>query len=79
MANFHQITTLSYENGRAVQTQSNEIENVDCTVTGMRGAPVRLLLRFGVTLDEARVALRAFSAKLDDLLGSEAETGGYVA
>ncbi|HEX3216897.1 MAG TPA: hypothetical protein VHR67_08545 [Aestuariivirgaceae bacterium] len=76
---FHVVTVLSYENGRAVQTQSNEIEKVDCTVTNMRGAPVRLLLRFGVTLDEARAALQAFSARLDDLLGSEAGTGGYVA
>jgi hypothetical protein len=82
MANFHQIMTFSYESGQVVQTRNNEIENADCMVTGLPGAPVRLLLRFGVSLQEARMALRAFSAKLDDVLDdvaeSEANTIGYI-
>jgi hypothetical protein len=77
---FHQVTVFSREaDGRTFQCRTNEIENVGnntCTVNDMRAASVRLVLRDGVSLHEARMALRAFSAKLDDLLSSEAETGG---
>jgi hypothetical protein len=80
---FHMVTVFSREaDGRTSQCRTNEIENVGnntCVVNDMRAALVRLVVRDGVSLQEARMALRAFSARLDDLLSSEAEAGVYVA
>jgi len=77
-----QVTVISIKDGRRFEGSGNEIESagVTCTVSGLRPAWVRIVIRDGATHHDLHMALRALKAKLNELADLEpgiAASAGY--
>jgi hypothetical protein len=62
-----QVTVISVASGHPFEERGNEIETagVTCTLTDLRPAPVRIIIRDGATVRDINQALRAARAVLD--------------
>jgi hypothetical protein len=74
---YHGITVVSVENGQTVQCRANEMEQPNSSVvSGLRPAPVRLIVRDDATLPEVHRALEALRANLNEMLDALPTRGG---
>ena len=81
---YSSVTVISCGGGETLECRANEMELPPgtCTISGLRAAPVRLVVRDDATAAEIRQALEAGRANLDKLLDSLPDRGGssgYVA
>ena len=81
---YYGVTVISCENDQTLRCRANEMELPPgtCTISGLRAAPVRLIVRDDATVPEILQALEAGRANLDKLLDSLPDSGGssgYVA
>ena len=72
------VTVVSVENDQTLQCRANEMEQPPgtCMVSGIRAAPVRLIVRDGATVPEINRALEALRANLNELLDALLTRGG---
>jgi hypothetical protein len=79
---YHSVTVISCENGQTFQCRANEMEQPNSSiVSGLRPAPVRLIVRDDATgpeINRALEALRANRNKLLDALPARGGGGGYT-
>ena len=75
---YHSVTVISCENDQTLQCRANEMEQPPgtCMVSGIRAAPVRLIVRDGATVPEINRALEALRANLNELLDALPTRGG---
>jgi hypothetical protein len=74
---YHSVLVISCEDDQTLQCRANEMEQPgSCMVSGLRAAPVRLIVRDDATLGEIRRALEAVSANLDKVLDALPDRGG---
>ena len=81
---YSSVTVISCGGGETLQCRANEMELPPgtCTISGLRAAPVRLVVRDDATAAEILQALEAGRANLDKLLDSLPDRGGssgYIA
>jgi hypothetical protein len=74
---YHSVTVISCENDQTFQCRANEMEQPNSSmVSGLRPAPVRLIVRDDATLPEIHRALEAVRANLDKVLDALPDRGG---
>ena len=75
---YYGVTVVSVENDQTLQCRANEMEQPPgtCMVSGIRAAPVRLIVRDGATVPEINRALEALRANLNELLDALPTRGG---
>ena len=75
---YSSVTVISCGGGETLQCRANEMELPPgtCTISGLRAAPVRLVVRDDATAAEILQALEAGRANLDKLLDALPHRGG---
>ena len=85
MIKYHSVMVITREKGQTFECRANEMEQHganSCMVSGLRSAPVRVIIRDDATSPEILETLKAAKASLDarlDNLPTGGGSGGYVA